>query len=192
MSLYEFLLFVHIAATVVWVGAGINGLVLAAGYTRDDDVDAIRRLLKDQDDLAKKLFIPSSLVVVVFGIALVIESDAWSFSYLWITLGLVGFATTFVTGLFLLKPESDRIHEQMERDGGMTPQSVIAIERLLTKARTDYVVLFLVIADMVIKPTGDDVGVLIGMALIALAGVAYIVLSLRRIDERAQPVAARA
>jgi hypothetical protein len=54
------------------------------------------------------------------------------------------------------------------------------------------VVLFLVIADMVIKPTGDDVGVLIGMALVALAGVAYIVVSLRRIDEREQPVAARA
>jgi hypothetical protein len=192
MSLYEFLLFVHIAATVVWVGAGINGLVLAAGYRRDDDVDAIQRLLKDQDDLAKKLFIPSSLVVVIFGIALVIESDAWSFSYLWITLGLVGFAATFVTGLFMLKPETDRIHQQMERDGGMTPQTLLAIERLLTKARTDYVVLFLVIADMVIKPTGDDVGVLIGMALIALAGVAYIVVSLRRIDEREQPVAARA
>jgi hypothetical protein len=54
------------------------------------------------------------------------------------------------------------------------------------------VVLFLAIADMVIKPTGDDVGVLIGMTLIALAGVAYIVMSLRRIDGREQPLPASA
>jgi hypothetical protein len=34
------------------------------------------------------------------------------------------------------------------------------------------VVLFLVIADMVIKPSGDDAAVLIVMGLIAIAGVA--------------------
>jgi len=192
MTLYELLLFIHIAATVVWVGAGLNGLVLAAGYNRDDDAVAIQRLLKDQEFLAQRLFIPSSLAVVIFGIALVIESDAWTFSYLWIVLGLVGFAATFVTGLFLLKPESDRIHAQVEQDGGLTPQTLLAVERLLTKARSDYVVLFLVIADMVIKPTGDDVGVLIVMGLIALAGVAYIALRLRALDEREQPLPASA
>jgi hypothetical protein len=37
MTLYEFLLFVHIAATVVWVGAGLCSLVLAIGYDRDGD-----------------------------------------------------------------------------------------------------------------------------------------------------------
>jgi hypothetical protein len=35
------------------------------------------------------------------------------------------------------------------------------------------VTLFLVIADMVIKPTGDDTGVLIGMAAIWALGLAY-------------------
>jgi hypothetical protein len=49
-------------------------------------------------------------------------------------------------------------------------------------------VLFLVIADMVIKPIGDDVGVLIGMAVILIAGIAYIVSRLRALDaEREAP-----
>jgi hypothetical protein len=48
------------------------------------------------------------------------------------------------------------------------------------------VVLFLVVADMIIKPTGDDVVVLIVMGLFALAGVAYIMVSLRALDARAQ------
>ena len=192
MTLYELLLFIHVAATVIWVGAGLNGLVLAAGYDRDGDAAATERLLKDQEWLAKTLFIPSSLIVVIMGIALVIESDAWSFDQLWIVLGLVGFAITFVTGLFIIKPVSDRIASQAERDGGLTPATLLEVERLLTKARSDYVVLFLVIADMVIKPTGDDVGVLVVMGLIAAAGVAYIVMRLRAIDEREQTAPASA
>jgi uncharacterized membrane protein len=189
MTLYEFLLFVHIAATVVWVGAGLCSLVLAIGYDHDGDEPAIRRFLADQERLATRLFIPASLTVVIFGIALVIESDAWSFDQLWIVLGLVGFAATFVTGLFMIKPASERIGAAMEREGGrLTPELRTDIRKLIVMARLDYVTLFLVIADMVIKPIGDDVGVLIGMAVILIAGIAYIVSRLRALDaEREAP-----
>jgi hypothetical protein len=190
MTLYEFLLFIHVAATVVWVGAGLCSLVLATGYDRDGDEPAIRRFLADQERLATRLFIPASLTVVIFGIALVIESDAWTFDYLWIVLGLVGFAATFVTGMFMIKPASERIGAAMEREGGrLTPALRTDVRKLIVMARLDYVVLFLVIADMVIKPTGDDVAVLLVMALIAVAGVAYIVMGLRALDQKAQPAA---
>jgi uncharacterized membrane protein len=193
MTLYEFLLFVHISATVVWVGAGLCSLILAVGYDRDGDEPAIRRFLADQERLATRLFIPASLTVVIFGIALVIESDAWSFEYLWIVLGLVGFAATFVTGLFMIKPASERIGAAMEREGGrLTPRLRTEIRKLIVMARLDYVVLFLVIADMVLKPTGDDAAVLIVMALIALAGVAYIVIAQRALDARAEPASVTA
>ena len=43
---------------------------------------------------------------------------------------------------------------------------------------------------MVVKPTGDDTGVLVAMALILLAGIAYIVVSMRSIDARAEPARA--
>jgi uncharacterized membrane protein len=192
MTLYEFLLFVHIAATVVWVGSGIFSIVLAIGYDRDSDEAAIERLLRDTEHLALRLFVPSSLLVVLMGIALVIESDAWAFDQLWIVLGLVGFAGTFVTGLFFLKPTGDRIAKQMQRDGGMTPQTLVEVRKLLVKARIDSVTLFLVIADMVIKPTGDDVGVLIGMAVILAAGIAYILSRVRAIDAEHRPAPATA
>jgi uncharacterized membrane protein len=182
MTWYEFLLFVHISATVIWVGGGFFSIVINYAYRRDNDVAAIERQLKDQEFLAQRLFIPSSMIVLIAGILLVI--DAWSLDHLWIVLGLVGFAITFVTGLFMLKPESERIHAQIERDGRVTEATLTWIERFLTKARVDSVVLFLVIADMVLKPTGDEVGVLIGMAVIAGAGVAYIVVRLNAIDAR--------
>jgi uncharacterized membrane protein len=189
MTLYELLLFIHVSATVVWVGAGLCSLVLAIGYDRDGDEPAIRRFLSDQERLATRLFIPASLTVVISGIALVIESDAWSFEYLWIVFGLVGFAATFVTGLFMIKPASERIGAAMEREGGrLTPELRTDIRKLIVMARIDYVVLFLVIADMVFKPTGDDTALLIGMAALLVAGVAYIVSRLRVLDaEREAP-----
>jgi hypothetical protein len=59
--------------------------------------------------------------------------------------------------------------------------------------RTDYIVLVLVVIDMAIKPTGDDVGVLVVMALILLAGIAYVIATLRGLEQpvpEAEPAAA--
>jgi hypothetical protein len=191
MTLYELLLFIHVLATVVWVGAGFLSLVLAITYDQEGDEPAIRRFLADQEMLAMRLFVPASLVVLVMGLALVIESDAWSFDQLWIVLGLVGFATTFVTGLFLIKPTSERIGAAMEREGGrLTPQLRTEIRKLIVKARVDYVVLSIVIFDMVAKPTGDDVALLLVMAAVLLAGVTYILMRLRALDERRAPAVA--
>ncbi|HZB07022.1 MAG TPA: DUF2269 family protein [Thermoleophilaceae bacterium] len=183
MTLYELLLFIHIGASIVWIGAGFLSLVLATTYDRESDEAAIKRFLKDQEWLAMRLFVPASLVVVIFGIALVIESDAWSFDQLWIILGLVGYAATFVTGLFFIKPASERIAAEMEGQGGrLWPRLRADIRKLIVTARVDYVTFALVVFDMVAKPTGDDVGVLVAMAVILAIGIAYIVVSVRAIE----------
>jgi Predicted integral membrane protein (DUF2269) len=193
MTWYEFLLFIHISGAVVWIGAGFFSLLLATTYDRESDEMAIKRFLHDQEWLAMKLFVPASLVTVVFGIALVIESDAWSFSYLWIVLGLIGYAATFVTGFFFLRPASERIGQAMEREGGrLTPELRATIRKLIVTARVDYVTFALVVLDMVVKPTGDDTGVLVAMALIFAAGIAYILMSVRAIDARAAQAGAAA
>jgi uncharacterized membrane protein len=183
MTLYELLLFVHILASIVWIGAGFLSLVLASTYDRESDEVAIKRFLHDQEWLTMRLFIPASLTVVIFGIALVIESDAWSFDQLWIVLGLIGYAATFVTGLFFIKPASERIAGEMEAQGGrLSPRLRADIRKLIVTARVDYVTFALVVFDMVAKPTGDDAGVLVAMGLILAIGIAYIVVSVRAIE----------
>ena len=49
----------------------------------------------------------------------------------------------------------------------------------------DTVVLYLVVAVMVLKPTGDDVGLLVAMAAIVVAGLAWVGMQLRAIDAEA-------
>jgi hypothetical protein len=97
----------------------------------------------------------------------------WEFSQLWVVLGLIGYAATFFTGVAVLRPRGDAIAAAIERDGGMTPASLADARRLLALARIDYVVLVLVVADMAIKPTGDDVGLLVAMALVLAAGLGW-------------------
>jgi uncharacterized membrane protein len=173
MTWYEFLMFVHIAAAICWVGAGFLMVVLALRAERHDDEVAIKRILDDNAFLGTRLFIPASLVVFVAGLLLTIDGP-WEFSQLWIVIGLIGYASTFVTGAGFLKPRGDRIAEAIERDGGrLTPTTLADTKRLLAIARIDYVTLTLVVFDMAVKPTGDDVGVLIAMAAIWFGALAY-------------------
>ena len=41
----------------------------------------------------------------------------WAFDQLWVLLGLAGFAATFLTGLLVIKPHSERIAADLDRDG---------------------------------------------------------------------------
>jgi uncharacterized membrane protein len=185
MTRYDAYKFVHVTAAIVWLGAGVLIQVLAARAQSTRDDDYLRRLFRDAGGLAKVLFIPSSLVVVVFGILMVVDGP-WDFEPLWIVLGLCGYAATFVTGAFILGPRAEKTAERFEREGVMSQSIATEMRRVLLYARIDTVVLFLVVADMVIKPTGDDTGVLVVMAAILLGGIALTIAAARGMQPEAE------
>lgn len=169
MSYYEVLVFLHIAFAIVWLGSGFLLQVLGFRADASRDVVRIQGLLDDADWAANRLFIPSSLAVLILGILATMEGP-WTFGDLWIVLGLVGYAMTFVTGVAFISPQVRRIQAVMERDGGMSPPAMVEVRKLFLIGRVDLVVLFTVVAVMALKPTGDDVGTLVVMAAaIALA-----------------------
>jgi uncharacterized membrane protein len=177
MTYYEVLLFVHLLGVAIWFGTGFALLVLGNRFDRSGDNAALRSLFGQSEWLATRVFIPVSLVVVIAGILLVIEGP-WSFDQLWVLLGLAGFATTFLTGLLKIKPESERIAADLDREG-VTPRVANAIGRLFISMRIDYAVIALVIADMTLKPTGDDVFTLLLMAAVLVVVVALVLRSTR-------------
>jgi uncharacterized membrane protein len=171
MSFYELLLFLHISAAIVWIGSGTLLNVIAYRADQNSDIEGLRRVAADAAALAKVLFIPASVATLILGILLTIDGP-WSFDQLWIVLGLVGIAATIFTGLTILTPRTEEIDRMLSTEG-MTPAAATKITQLLTLGRIDLVVLYLVVADMAIKPTGDDVGVLVGMALIVIAATLF-------------------
>ena len=142
------------------------------------------RTLEDNGKLAPVLFVPASLGALVFGILLTIEGS-WGFERLWVVHGLAGFATTFAIGLFILKPRSARIAAMIARDGGVSETAIAAGRQLLLIGRVDLVILYLVLANMVLKPLPDDVAILSAMAGVLVISVTAILLMARSMGGRA-------
>lgn len=168
MSYYEVLLFLHVAGATVWLGAGFTFFLLSLKALRSEDRMEGARLGQLADWLTPRLFIPSSLAVLVLGILLVFEGP-WSFDQLWIVIGLAGYAASFLTGILLIAPNTKKLAEASHEFGPTSPQALAYQRRLLIISRTELAILFIVVADMVIKPTGDDGVALALMALAALA-----------------------
>ncbi|MCB1494393.1 MAG: DUF2269 family protein [Bauldia sp.] len=171
---YDLYLYVHIAAAIIWVGSGFLLHILAFRAERANDAAGQMRVLRDMGALGNVLFVPASLVALVFGLLMVIDGP-WSFSDLWIILGLAGYAATFCIGMFILKPRGEAIGAMIQRDGGVTTEAVAKGRQLATIGRIEAVILFLVVAVMVLKPAIDDVGILAALAAVLVGGTAFFI-----------------
>ena len=170
MSYYEILLFFHIATAIVWLGSGffLQMLVFRAGKSNDGGL--MQGIAGNSAWLAQRIFIPASLAVLVLGVLLTIEGP-WSFGDLWIVLGLIGYAFSFLVGILFIEPEGKRIAAAME--AGDPGRAGFHISRINSVSRIELVVLYLVVGAMAFKPTGDDTTTLVIGAAVLLAAFAY-------------------
>jgi len=87
------------------------------------------------------------------------------FSELWIGIG--GFAATFLTGVAVIKPRAGRLVAAIKR-GGSSFDVFGPGREILRIAKFDYVMLFTVASNMVLKPGPADTAVLALMAAVVL------------------------
>jgi len=164
VSRYELLVFLHVACAIVWLGAGFLMVVLELKASRSGDPAELRHLGASNEWLALRLFIPSSLLTLVFGILLVADGP-WTIGTLWVDLGLAGFALTFLAGIGVLKPTGEKVKAALEREGPGSPEVTKLSHRLTLAGRLDLVVLFAVVAVMASKPASGDAGTLAGLGI---------------------------
>ena len=172
MSYYEVLLFLHIGAAAIWLGAATFFFVLFQRAKQARDPVLAERLGAHVEWLAKRFFVPTSLAVLVLGILLTIEGP-WSFDQLWILLGLVGIATTFVLGVGVIEPTTKRMHAAIDAHGPEHPQVARYGRRLDALGVVDLALLASIVWVMVFKPSTDELGTLVIPAL-ALAAAAIV------------------
>jgi len=141
----------HVVLAVFWVGGGLLLTMLGLRAERSDDPNEIATLARQAAFAGERLFAPAGMLVLLAGIAMMINTN-WGWGHFWITAGLVGFASSFVTGIAVLAPRSKRLHELMQTAGPTAPETQAAIKSILLIARFDMAVLLLVIIDMVVKP----------------------------------------
>jgi uncharacterized membrane protein len=176
---YELLLFLHVATAVVWVGGATAVQLLAFRADRADDPLEMHRVTSGAEWLATRVFVPSSALVLVFGIALVLDGP-WGFDQLWIVVGLAGYAFSFLVGTLFLSPETGRIARGIEAHGPTHETVVARIRRILVVSRFELAVLFVVLLDMSLKPEAGDGWFWVLAAAILLAGAAFSAAAYRR------------
>ena len=172
MTWYSFLLFVHVAMAVTWVGGGLMMQFFGIRAAMSGDPSRFATLGADIKWIADRVFIPASLLGFLSGILLVVESDFYGFGDDWIVIGLALYATTFLAGILVLGPESGRVGK-LTAEG--SPEAGPRMLRLLLLSRLDLVVLFAMIYTMTVKPDfGDAASILWGVAGAAVAaGLIY-------------------
>jgi uncharacterized membrane protein len=97
-TLYDWLLFLHVLAAMVWVGGGVMLAAIAARVLRDRDPAAVGRFTGSLRVLGPLVLAPATVSVLGLGIGLVIDTDALDFRQLWLQLGLGLFAAAFLIG----------------------------------------------------------------------------------------------
>lgn len=151
MTWYEFLLFVHIAAAMIWLGGAFTFQMYGWVVRRGGDPEEIARFAGRAGMLGERMFVPASLVVVITGILLMIDGS-WDWGQLWVIFALITFTASFLTGLLVLSPMAKRIPVA----GPTTAEGQALIRRLFVILRIDLVYMYAIVFAMIVKPTSDD------------------------------------
>ena len=170
MSLYEFLLFVHIVGAVIWLGAAFIFQVYGQVVLRSGNSRELGQFAGRAGIIGERVFVPASLLVLLAGIGLMIEGS-WGWGQLWVIYALVVFAASFVIGLFHIAPMAKKIPVV----GPETPDGQALIAKLFRHLRVDLLFMYSIVFAMTVKPTIDDVWTSVGGAvvLVALAAVLF-------------------
>ena len=172
MDTIVFVKFLHVAFVITWLGGGLCMVLLGARANRANDAADLAKVIQFVVAMAKRVFIPAALGALVCGLIM-----AWSlelFSSLWVIIGLAGFALTFGLGIAVISPRSDKVGALIEKEGA-SPAVVEQSREILRIAQFDLVMLFVVVADMVLKPAPENYIVLLVMAMVVLvAGVVFL------------------
>jgi uncharacterized membrane protein len=101
--------------------------------------------------VATRLFIPSSLILVILGVWMVIIGP-WDFGMAWIDLAIAMFLYSFISGSFYISPQMRKTKALVERDGVDSDEVASLVGRIFLVSRVEVVLLVLIVLDMVIKP----------------------------------------
>lgn len=97
-TLYDWLLFLHLVAAMVWLGGGIMLAAIAVRVLRDPDPGAVGQFIGSLRVLGPLVLAPATVAVLGLGIGLVVDTDTWEFGQLWVQLGLGLFVGAFLIG----------------------------------------------------------------------------------------------
>jgi uncharacterized membrane protein len=146
----DFLLTIHVLAAVIWVGGSVLALTLGY-YLRGRDIETRVEYTRWTEWLGPRLFAPMSILVIIAG-PLLVDEIGYDFDQTWLTLGFVGWTISFIFGVAFYPREGAKREKLIEQNGTGHELVAESINRVLTVATIDTIVVVLVVIDMTTKP----------------------------------------
>lgn len=151
-TLYGFLKTLHVLSAAIWVGTAIQQQIQAARTLGAKEDRRILDFIDDAEFFGKRVFAPISGITALFGVLLVIQG--WpEFNDLWIIIAIALWVVSVAIGAGYLSPQTVKIKDLAAERGLQDSEVQKRIGQVTMMTRIDGVILVLVIADMVMKPT---------------------------------------
>src|SRR5262249_13686605 len=170
MSRYSILVSLHVASVIVWLGSGTTLAFITVYARRAQNRVMLEQLGALVQWMAPRVFAPASLAAFGFGVAAAHEGH-WPHLFFF-QVGESAFAFSFLLTVAIRLP-------LLRRAGRGAFDAARLAQYLLALAIAELTVLYLAVADMVVKPSGVGTspvrygGGLLALALLAALAIAY-------------------
>lgn len=141
-----FLLSVHIVSVAAWLGGNFTQMFLMRGFSAGDSAPAAA-WFRGSASMAKIYYSIAGVLLTATGVGLVLNSEAWSFSSGFVTIGFVAVIFGAVAGITFFGPRARRAADEFESgriDAGRTSAASIS-----TMAMVDTVIVLIALVAMV-------------------------------------------
>jgi uncharacterized membrane protein len=147
---YELVKYIHIVCAITWVGGAAFAQLLALRVTRSPDQTELPKLARHIEYLATRVFIPVSIVLFVAGV--IMTTQRWAFQQTWISIAIVLWLVSVLTGAIYIGPRVKRVAEAFEREGPASASGRSLLARVFLVGRLELVAFAVIVALMVAKP----------------------------------------
>jgi uncharacterized membrane protein len=174
MDWYTLFKFLHVLTAIIWIGGAFIMLIFGMNAARQNDDAKLVSVAAQMGWAAERVYVPASMATVLFGIIVATIGGLWDQA--WVIIGLVGMVITMALGILVLSPLAKSVAA-----ASATAAAVKSSKNLVTLVKFDCATLFVVVADMVLKPQTNE-WIIIGLmaAIVGLAALVWLIPTLRR------------
>jgi hypothetical protein len=148
MTYREILLVLHIVGAGTWLGANIVQAVVPPIAARSGTA-ALAGWYRVTAELSRRLYMPAAILILLTGVALVLESEAYGFGSIFVTVGFGMIIIGAILGIVVFGPAGESAAEAVESEDH--PRIKSAVSRLTTWGLVDTLLLLFTITAMVIR-----------------------------------------
>ena len=150
MTWSEFWLFVHVLASITWVGGA--GAIQVFGILTKRAADPAKSafFIRNASWTVMRVFLPAAVLVFISGVGLV-ETGFWDYEETFVALGIVLWAAVSLIAFGFLGRAMSRSGAQLETEGP-SPPLMLRIRNLVWISRALLATLVVIVFVMTVKP----------------------------------------